>query len=313
MQAVAAAVDDRYFQIVASHHRAMAAEIGGDHIVSANAVAELNAAIDAAEGDHFGAALRLDHTVAIAVTQGRFSEAAAAAQGIHRVPDDTDHRIAPVPGSLAARQMIVAGWLRRSSWPAADSRFSSTYEAAERSLIALVGGDRGLPHLTVRALATGVEPLPSGDEWPHIVGLLALGGVELGDPTTAEALRTLLEPYAELNCGVGYRSFVGPASFHLGRLAVIVGDWDDAERHLTAALAGLAHRQARPWMALAQLALAQALEARGELDTRQPRPPAPVSVTNGPLASGQLARGSLFPPMPRWQHSTPPMWHWRRL
>jgi DNA-binding SARP family transcriptional activator/tetratricopeptide (TPR) repeat protein len=269
MQAVAAAVDDRYFQIVASHHRAMAAEIGGDHIVSANAVAELNAAIDAAEGDHFGAALRLDHTVAIAVTQGRFSEAAAAAQGIHRVPDDTDHRIAPVPGSLAARQMIVAGWLRRSSWPAADSRFSSTYEAAERSLIALVGGDRGLPHLTVRALATGVEPLPSGDEWPHIVGLLALGGVELGDPTTAEALRTLLEPYAELNCGVGYRSFVGPASFHLGRLAVIVGDWDDAERHLTAALAGLAHRQARPWMALAQLALAQALEARGRAGDRR--------------------------------------------
>jgi tetratricopeptide (TPR) repeat protein len=269
MQAVASAVGDKYFQIVASHHRAMAAEIGGDHIVSANAVAELNAAIDAAEGDHFGAALRLDHTVAIAVTQGRFTEATAAAQGIHRVPDDTDHRIAPVPGSLAARQMIVAGWLRRSSWPAADSRFSSTYEAAERSLIALVGGDRGLPHLTVRALATGVEPLPSGDEWPHIVGLLALGGVELGDPTTAEALRTLLEPYAELNCGVGYRSFVGPASFHLGRLAVIVGDWDDAERHLTAALAGLAHRQARPWMALAQLALAQALEARGRAGDRR--------------------------------------------
>jgi hypothetical protein len=165
--------------------------------------------------------------------------------------------------------MLVSGWLRKSSWPAADSRFSSTYEAAERSLMALVDGDRGLPHLTVRALATGVEPLPSGDEWPHIVGLLALGGVELGDPTTAEALRKLLEPYADLNCGVGYRSFVGPAAFHLGRLAVIVGDWDDAERHLTAALVGLASRQARPWMALAQLALAQALETRGRAGDRR--------------------------------------------
>jgi DNA-binding SARP family transcriptional activator len=269
MQAVAAAIGDKYFQIVATHHRAMAAEIGGDHIVSSNAVAELNAAIDASEGDHFGAALRLDHTVALAVTEGRFTDAQAMTQRVHRVPDDTDHRIAPVPGSLAARQMIVASWLRRSSGPAADSRFSSTYEAAERSLIALVGGDRGLPHLTVRALATGVEPLPSGDEWPHIVGLLALGGVELGDPSTAEALRTLLEPYAELNCGVGYRSFVGPASFHLGRLAVIVGDWDDAERHLTAALTGLTVRQARPWMALAQLALAQALEAAGRTGDRR--------------------------------------------
>jgi DNA-binding SARP family transcriptional activator len=269
MQAVASAIGDKYFQIVATHHRAMAAEISGDHLVSANAMAELNTAIDAGEGNHFGAALRIDHTVAIAVTEGRFTDAAAVTQRVHRVPDDTDHRIAPVPGSLAARQMIVAGWLRRSSWPAADTRFSSTYEAAERSLIALVGGDRGLPHLTVRALATGVEPLPSGDEWPHIVGLLALGGVELGDPTTAEALRTLLEPYAELNCGVGYRSFVGPASFHLGRLAVIVGDWDDAERHLTAALTGLTLRQARPWMALAQLALAQALEARGRAGDRR--------------------------------------------
>ncbi|MEV4315407.1 AAA family ATPase [Actinocrispum sp. NPDC049592] len=269
MRALAAAVDDKYFQIVATHHRAMAAEIGGDHILSANAVADLQAAIDAAEGDHFGAALRRDHTVALAVTEGRFTDAAAITQRVHRVPDDTDHRIAPVPGTLAARQMIVAGWLRRSSWPASDTRFSSTYEAAERSLVALVGGDRGLPHLTVRALATGVEPLPSGDEWPHIVGLLALGGVELGDPATAEALRGLLEPYAELNCGVGYRSFVGPASFHLGRLAVIVGDWDDAERHLTAALTGLALRQARPWMALAQLALAQALEARGRAGDRR--------------------------------------------
>ncbi|TCO52823.1 AAA family ATPase [Actinocrispum wychmicini] len=269
MQAVAAAVGDKYFQIVATHHRAMAAEISGDVILAGNAMVDLNTAIDiaidAGEGDHVGAALRIDHTVAIAVTEGRFSDAAAVTQRVHRVPDDTDHRIAPVPGSMAARQMIVANWLRRSSWP--DS--PSTYEAAERSLISLVGGDRGLPHLTVRALATGVEPLPSGDEWPHIVGLLALGGVELGDPATAEALRTLLEPYADLNCCVGYRSFVGPASFHLGRLAVIVGDWDDAERHLTAALAGLAHRQARPWTALAQLALAQALEARGRAGDRR--------------------------------------------
>ncbi|MET0133421.1 MAG: AAA family ATPase [Kibdelosporangium sp.] len=267
MYAVATAVDDDFSQVVAAHHRAMAAEMSGS-LDSTEAVAALIAAVKSREGD-FGEALLLDHTVALAVTQGRFAEAAAATNRVHRAPDNTEHGIFPVPGSLAARQMLVASWLRKSSWPAADGRFSSTYEAAERSLVALVGGERGLPHLTVRALATGVEPLPSGDEWPHIVGLLALGGVELGDPTTAEALRTLLEPYAELNCGVGYRSFVGPAAFHLGRLAVIVGDWDDAERHLTAALAGLASRQARPWMALAQLALAQALETRARAGDRR--------------------------------------------
>ncbi|MET0235478.1 MAG: AAA family ATPase [Kibdelosporangium sp.] len=269
MLVVASAIEDTYSIVVAAHHRAMAAELSGDHAASAAAMAELKAAVEQTTANQFGHALMIDHSVAIAVTQGQFGDATAITQRVHRVPDDTDHRISPVPGGLAARQMLVAGWLRRSFRPARDNQFASTYEAAERSLIALVNGDRGLPHLTVRALATGVEPLPSGDEWPHIVGLLALGGVELGDPTTAEALRKLLEPYAELNCGVGYRTFVGPASFHLGRLAVIVGDWDDAERHLTAALTGLAHRQARPWMALAQLALAQALEARGHAGDRR--------------------------------------------
>lgn len=267
MYDVATAVGDDFAQVVAAHHRAMAAEMSGAPD-SAEAMRLLISAVQSREG-HFGEALLVDHTVAIAVTQGRFADAAATTNRVHRVPDNTEHGIFPIPGSLAARQMLVASWLRKSSWPAADGRFSSTYEAAERSLVALVGGDRGLPHLTVRALATGVEPLPSGDEWPHIVGLLALGGVELGDPATAEALRKLLEPFAELNCGVGYRSFVGPASFHLGRLAVIVGDWDDAERHLTAALAGLANRQARPWMALAQLALAQALETRARAGDRR--------------------------------------------
>src|SRR6201999_1889266 len=98
-------------------------------------------------------------------------------------------------------QMLVAGWLRRSPWPAPGDH-AGRFESAERSLSALVGGDRGRPHLTLRALATGAEPLPSGDEWAHAVGLLALGAVELGDPTTADALRTLLAPYTELTCGV---------------------------------------------------------------------------------------------------------------
>ncbi|ALG12580.1 AAA family ATPase [Kibdelosporangium phytohabitans] len=262
MLAVAQAVEDSYAAVVAAHHRAMAAELAGD---GAQALADLVEVVDAA-GERLGQALLLDRSVAVAVTQGQFAQAVAMTNRVHRVPDDTDHRIHPVPGSLAARQLLVAGWLRGN---ADDGWFTSAHEAAERSLVALIGGERGLPHLTVRALATGVEPLPSGDEWPHVVGLLALGAHELGDPATAEALRKLLEPYAELNCGIGYRTFAGSASFHLGRLAVIVGDWDDAEQHLTAALTGFGERQARPWTALTQLALAQAMEARGRAGDRR--------------------------------------------
>ncbi|MCE7001477.1 AAA family ATPase [Kibdelosporangium philippinense] len=259
---VAKAVEDTYEAVIAAHHRAMAAELSGDGTA---ALTDLVEAIDDA-GNQLGQSLLLDRSVAIAVTQGQFTQATAMTQRLHRVPDDADHRIHPVPGTLAARQMLVVSWLRRST---NDQWISSSREAAEHSLIALIGGDRGLPHLTVRALATGVEALPSGDEWPHIVGLLALGGYELGDPATAEALRKLLEPHAGLNCGVGYRTFAGSASFHLGRLAVIVGDWDDAEQHLTTALTGFGERQARPWTALAQLALARAMEERGRAGDRR--------------------------------------------
>jgi hypothetical protein len=165
--------------------------------------------------------------------------------------------------------MLIARWLRASSWPAHPGRAAGGPAAIERSLAALIGGDRGGPHLTVRAVATGAEELPAGDEWLHVMGLLSLGAVELGDPSTAEALRARLTPYAALACGVGYRSYSGPAALHLGRLAIVVGDWAEAERHLTSALSDLAARDARPWMALAQHALAQALDGRGRAVDRR--------------------------------------------
>ena len=264
MLVLAGATEDVGAQLVAAHHRAMAAEMAGDSPGRKDALASLAtlaAAVAEDASELLGDALLVDHAVAVAVTQGRFTDAVATTKLAGAVAPGAGHGIAPAPGSLAARQMLVAGWLRRSPWPAAGDN-SERFEAAEWSLSALVGGDRGRPHLTLRALATGAEPLPSGDEWAHAVGLLALGAVELGDPTTADALRTLLAPYAELTCGVGYRTFVGPASFHLGRLAVVTGEWDEAERHLTAALTRLADRQARPWLALTQLALARALDGR---------------------------------------------------
>lgn len=255
MLIVATATNDRNAQMLAAHHRAMAAEMTGDLTARQEALAALMSAVG--DGELLGDALLVDHAVATAVTQGRFTDAVAASKLATPVIGDAARGITPTPGSLAARQLLIARWLRRSTWPTI-AQFSRTAETAERSLTALIEGDRGWSHLAVRALATGAEPLPSGDEWAHSVGLLALGCVELGDPTTADAVRTLLLPYANLTCGVGYRSFVGPASFHLGRLAVLTGDWDEAERQLSSALPALASRQARPWLALAEQALARA-------------------------------------------------------
>jgi hypothetical protein len=78
-----------------------------------------------------------------------------------------------------------------------------------------------------------------------------------------------LAPYADLVCGLGYRSFVGVAAFHLGRLAAAAGDLADAERHLQAALRRHSAWRARPWVALTQAALADVLESRGRTSDRE--------------------------------------------
>jgi hypothetical protein len=253
----------------------MAAELRGDVDARQEALAALVAAAHGASP--LGDALLLDHAVATAVTQGRFTDAALTASlaaALTREPRtrtgavDGWAAISPAPGTLAERQLLVAGLLRASLWPAVAGSAETSLEAAERSLLTLADGVRGHPHLTVRAYATGAESLPTGDEWSHLMGVLALGAVELGDPTTAEALRERLAPHAGTVCGVGYRTFAGPVSFHLGRLAVVVGDWEEAETQLTAAVTWLDDRGARPWAALARQSLAQALAGRARAGDR---------------------------------------------
>jgi hypothetical protein len=91
----------------------------------------------------------------------------------------------------------------------------------------------------------------------------------LGDPVIAADVRRLLNPYATLRCAVGYRSFVSTAAFHLGRLAALLGDFTDAERHLVLALRQLSATGAQPWIALTQHALAYVLDVRGRSSDRE--------------------------------------------
>jgi hypothetical protein len=285
---VAGAAGDRRARIVGAHHRAMAAEMAGELRIRDEALAGLTSADD--DTDVLGDGLRADHAVAVAFTQGRFTDATAASRRAPVLAADDVDGIAPVPGTMAARQMLVGAWLlggaeeagpappRDPDHAASPDRAAPPRHPADQALVLLSAGDRGRAHLAVRDLATGAEP-ESDDEWLHTLGVLALAAVELGDPTTAEAVRALLLPYADLPCGAGYRSFVGTAAFHLGRLALVTGDWPEAERHLTTALRQLAACDARPWegtargaspwAALAQLALAAALQARGRPGDRR--------------------------------------------
>ncbi|HEX6416858.1 MAG TPA: hypothetical protein VFZ77_00115, partial [Acidimicrobiales bacterium] len=232
--ALAAAAGDPAFRIRAGHERAMAAATLGDTAALDAALATV-AALTSEHGDAFGAAALAEREVARATLEGRFADASAAldravaAVAAHRGRDGADGADA-----VAARHRQVIGWLTGESplppWPQ--------------------------------------QPPPDGPERLHGLGIAALAACERGARGAVADLRAALAPYADLVCGLGYRTFVGAAAYHLGRLAAAGGDLGEAERHLLAALRLHSALGARPWVALTQEALARVLEARGHPSDR---------------------------------------------
>ena len=198
-----------------------------------SALATLTALVDRHDDRH-GAALLAERAVARLTTDGRFDEArralelAVTAAAAHHGTDGPDGAEA-----VAARHLVVIDWLSGRA-PASEAP----------------GG-----------LLTLDEA--QGDQRLHLLGVAALAAADRGDRAAATEVRGRLAPYADLVCGLGYRTFVGTATFHLGRLAAVSGDWADAERHLLSALRLHSAWRARPWVALTQDALAGVLEARG--------------------------------------------------
>ncbi len=274
----AIASSDASHLVLAAHHRAAIAAVIGDRIATDGALDVLAKAAND-ETTPTGSDLLRERAVAIAVTQGRFDEAHALASGGHQEPqgqpgdDPVAAELAPVAGSQVERQIFVARWLQgqladQDVAAPPPPREPGGLGAVERALVALDRGDRGRARISLHAVAVGIEGLPDGDEWLHTAGLLALAAAELGDTNIAAAARNLLAPHTEVVCGVGYRTFVGTATFHLGRLAALTGDLGDAERHLSSALGHHSAAGARPWVALTQNALADVLEARGRSSDR---------------------------------------------
>ncbi|HET6953743.1 MAG TPA: hypothetical protein VFI47_25435, partial [Acidimicrobiales bacterium] len=220
--------------------RAMAAATLGDDGTVRDALALLEAPT-AGEADPFATAMLAERTVAVLTTAGHFAEALAALP----VAVAAQRRLAGAEAAAATaarhRAVIVRLW---AGAPAAD-----------------VGGGAGPPP----------DPRwwPDGAESLHDLGLAALAACGSGDADRIARVRGRLAPYADLVCGLGYRSFVGTAAFHLGRLAAAAGDGAEAERHLQSALRRHTASQARPWVTLTQAALADVLEARGRTSDRE--------------------------------------------
>ncbi|HEX6421723.1 MAG TPA: hypothetical protein VFZ77_24685, partial [Acidimicrobiales bacterium] len=226
---LAAATGDPAHRVRAAHEQAMVAATVGDEAGVASSLATV-AALVAEHGDSFGAAALAERAVARATAEGRFAEARAALDAaVAAVAADRGTGGPDGADAVAARHRAVIGWLT---------------------------GESPLPDPVHR-------PPPDSPERLHALALAAVAACERGDPAAVAEVRAALAPGADLVCGLGYRTFVGAAAYHLGRLAAAAGDLGEAERHLLAALRLHSALHARPWVALTQDALADVLETRG--------------------------------------------------
>jgi DNA-binding SARP family transcriptional activator len=281
LSAIARAQDDLTLLALAAHHEAMAAALVGDGFAVEAALREMvscRSAVDEVDqllqDYHAARALAGGSLDPVTPDRLRLVNDARPAAG-RRLPEGSGLAgVLPPPGAFAGSNELASAWLDGAGAIRSERSIpGGCLEAAESALRATLAGDGGLAHIIVRGLVESEETTAMGDEWMHVAGLLGIVGVELGSRPTAETIRSLLEPHMDLVCGVGYRSFLGPIEFHVGRLAAVLEDWPSAEVHLTKALAIAARLGAPRWVAPAQRALAGVLEARGRpIDTRWASP-----------------------------------------
>ena len=105
-------------------------------------------------------------------------------------------------------------------------------------------------------MATGFTELAVDNFWMTSVIAYAIITIELDDRAAAAQLLPVIEPYAG---EVSYNGVTsqGPVSAYVGKLASLLGRYDEAERHLSSALAtatafGWTYHRATTLFALAQ-------------------------------------------------------------
>jgi tetratricopeptide (TPR) repeat protein len=87
------------------------------------------------------------------------------------------------------------------------------------------------------------------EEWTFCMSLLAEACALLGDASPARKLYDVLSPYSGLNVIAVPEVLFGSVDRVLGVLAGMLGRWEDAEGHFTAALEMDRRMDARPWAA----------------------------------------------------------------
>jgi eukaryotic-like serine/threonine-protein kinase len=106
--------------------------------------------------------------------------------------------------------------------------------------------------------------VPRDWNWLASMFVLVEVCVDLGAAKHAEVLYRLLAPYAARNAVLGYYHTYGSVGFALGRLAALLGRFDEAEAHFETALAANARIRAAAPLAHTECEFAKLLFARAE-------------------------------------------------
>lgn len=139
----------------------------------------------------------------------------------------------------------------------------STFRCALAYLYSEVGQEAAARELFEDLAKQGFIDLPQDLTLPLSLAFLAHVCAFLRDNCRAAQLYTLLLPYADRNVVVSTAiAYHEPVDHSLGVLAAVRGQWDEAQRHFTAALAMNARLGARPRLADAQYAYACLLLTR---------------------------------------------------
>jgi DNA-binding SARP family transcriptional activator/tetratricopeptide (TPR) repeat protein len=214
---------------------------------------------------------------ATAAMEGRFGEADRLTVEARSLLDQSGH---PQAQAIYLVQTLPSLWLRGTMGglvPLLEQAVQPrTKTLAWPALLAWAYAESGQPDRARGILAaippTRLQETDRNFDWWIVIVALANTVVRLNAPEWVGTLQQLMLPYAGRNATVGQASFLGAVSHHLGVLASLSEQWDDAIRHLDAALDRHRSMRARPFIGLTQRAYASALLGRrapGDRDRAQ--------------------------------------------
>jgi DNA-binding CsgD family transcriptional regulator/tetratricopeptide (TPR) repeat protein len=203
---------------------------------------------------------------ALALCDGNLAEAEAAAarshewsrlltgrdaSGVHGIQMFSIRREQGRLGELAPLIRVLASTDRPGAWRPGLS-----------AMLAELGMENEARRELAHIHSTGLDQLrPS--LWLASLTYLADSCAALGDAELAAEVYSELLPYAGGNVMIGHLvSCYGAADRYLGKLAAVLGEWDDAEAHFEAALELNARLGAQTWLAHTQYEYARMLLAR---------------------------------------------------